>query len=305
MSQYDLTLITEQRLADPEVATPFFRQVMQDDVLLTAALEQRGLKVFRTPWDDPQFNWSRTRAALFRTPWDYYYRYDEFRSWLTQTAKRTILVNPPRSVLWNLDKKYLLELARKGIPIPSTLFIPCGSEGSLASWFQRSGWSKAVLKPCVSASAWHTFLLDASTLPTVAPVFRDLNQNNEFLLQAFQEKVPVEGERSLVIIEGQVAHAELKLASKGDFRVQEEFGGYLQSFTPSPEEAALALRAVALCPEPVLYARVDLITRNDGVPALMEMELMEPELWLRRHPDSVTRFADAIARRLSRKENFK
>ena len=116
------------------------------------------------------------------------------------------------------------------------------------------------------------------------------------MIQPFMANVLEGGEPSLLFFEGRFSHAVRKVPQPGDFRVQPEFDGILSPYHPQPDELAAAEAALVAAGEPLLYARVDLVRDADGRPVLMELEAVEPDLFLQYHPDAPARFAGAVGR---------
>ncbi len=297
--QYDIILLTESRYAAAEAAPEdwYLRQILTDDQILADALRKYGLRVARKEWADPDFDWSSTRMAVFRTTWDYFHRFAEFSSWLDRVAAQTRLLNPLEMIRWNMDKHYLLDLQAKGVPIPPTRIIHRGENIRLADLHAQCGWThiETVLKPTVSGGARHTYRLNPGNWVAHDEVLRTLLTAEDMMLQPLQKQVVEQGEVSLMVMGGRFTHAVLKVAKPGDFRVQDDFGGTVHAYTPSQEEMELAERAVAACSPAPLYARVDMIRDNDGGLAVMELELIEPELWFRLHPPAAEALAEQLA----------
>ena len=158
--QYDLTILTEDRYFDLEKTDPTIEIVKSEDLTLMKEAEALGLKVTRRTWSDRDFDWTKTNFAVFRTTWDYFTRFDEFIRWMGKASRQTHLLNPFKLAQWNLDKHYLLDLQRKGIPIVPTSFIRPLTKTTLRAELEKKGWKKnAVLKPAISGSARHTYHL--------------------------------------------------------------------------------------------------------------------------------------------------
>lgn len=291
MKNYDLVLLTDRRYVQPENITPYIRNILTEDELLTAALEKKGLKVFRTNWDNKTFDWSSTSYILFRTTWDYFDRFDEFKAWLEAIKTKTTLINPYELVQWNMDKHYLQELSEKGILIPETIFAETGSLQTLSDLCHASGWEEFVLKPAVSGAGRHTYKFDMEGVEKHEETFRSLIKEEAMLLQKFQPKVVSEGEIALMLFGGKFSHAVLKKAKSGDFRVQDDFGGSVHPYTADKEEIEFAEKAVATCPSLPVYARVDLIRNTGNELCVSEVELIEPELWMRMNEEAAPLFA--------------
>jgi len=294
MPDFDIVLLTEARYVNPENPDWYARQILEDDALLTAELEKCGLVVARKDWADPDFDWGNTRMVVFRTTWDYFNRFSEFKEWLAMAEQKTRLVNPPELIRWNWDKHYLRDLQQQGVHIPETLFIEAGKQETLHEIHQRTGWTETVLKPAIAGAARHTYRLNPNNLEAHEEVFHELIGNEAMLLQPFQRNVVEQGEMSLMVIGGKYSHAVLKRAKAGDFRVQDDFGGTATPYEPTEEEIAFAEAAVAACDLAPIYARADIIRDNDGKLALTELELIEPELWLRHRPEAARILADYL-----------
>jgi glutathione synthase/RimK-type ligase-like ATP-grasp enzyme len=298
MKQFDIVLLTESRYVNPANPDWYARQILEDDALLTVELEKFGLRVTRKDWADPDFDWGSTRMAIFRTTWDYFNRFAEFRDWLAMVEQRTKLVNPPALIRWNWDKHYLRDLNQRDIHIPETLFIETGTEESLLGIHARTGWTETVLKPAIAGAARHTYRLNENNLEAHEDIFHELTRNEAMLLQPFQRNVVEQGEISLMVIGGKFTHAVLKRAKAGDFRVQDDFGGTASAYKPTEEEIRFAEQAVTACDIAPIYARADIIRDNNGKLALTELELIEPELWLRHNPLAARLMAREIAAHL-------
>lgn len=139
MLKFDITLLTASKFLTAEKDDWYVSNILEDDRLLTDALEKRGLKVTRTNWDNPLFSWGETKFVIFRTPWDYFNRYDEFTKWLDKASTVTKFINPIEVIRWNIDKHYMLELQEAGINIPPTIFAEPGDKRSLKEIADKTG----------------------------------------------------------------------------------------------------------------------------------------------------------------------
>jgi glutathione synthase/RimK-type ligase-like ATP-grasp enzyme len=211
----------------------------------------------------------------------------------------TRLVNNAAIVRWNLDKHYLADLARRGVPVVPTRFLERGARVSLAAVLEAEGWAEGVVKPAVSGGARHTHRFDHRSAAALDVPIGSLLADEAFLVQPFEPDIMAHGEDTLVIIDGHFTHALTKRAKPGDFRVQDDHGGTVHPCTPTAEQVDVAERAIAACGDAAAYGRVDLVRRTDGTWAVMELELIEPELWLRRHPPAAAAMAAAIDARLA------
>jgi len=297
----DVALLTERRYAADSAAADdwYLANILRDDDLLIGALARRGLSAVRVDWARDDVDWSAFRTAVFRTTWDYFDRFADFMAWLERVEPLTRLCNSAAIVRWNLDKHYLRDLAARGVPVVPSLFLERGEPASLAGLLAETGWSEAVIKPCVSGAARHTYRVNRATAAAVQRVIDPLLACESFLLQPFVADVVTTGEDTLVAIAGRVTHGLRKRAKPGDFRVQDDHGGTVHHLEPSVEQVEFAERALAACDEVPAYGRVDLVRLDDGSLAVMELELVEPELWLRLHPSAAEAMATAIAARIS------
>ena len=296
----DVALLTEARFAAEAAGDDaYLANILLDDRLLAEALRARGLTSARVDWALPDVDWSRYRCAMFRTTWNYFKRFREFQAWLERAERTTRVLNTPATVRWNWDKHYLADLEAQGIPVVPSRFIERGEARSLGHILAESGWSDAIVKPCISGGAYHTYRIHAGNAAEVDEAVRGLLDDGSLMLQPFQDEIVRTGEDTLMVLGGRYTHAVRKRAKAGDFRVQDDFGGTVERLEPEPEQMELAERAMAACaraglPAPV-YGRVDMVRGNDGRFAVMELEIIEPELWLRYHPPAADVLADAIA----------
>ena len=291
----DVVILTDHRYEHPDESHWYVAQILTEERLLQQGLEARGLRTERVAWSRPGFDWSAPRAAVLRSTWDYFERFAEFSPWLDHTAAQTQLFNSPALLRWNVDKHYLRDLAAAGVNVPSTRYIEPGDTTPLAEHLAASGLRSAILKPAISGAARHTYRLDAVRAAELEPVFRSLVQQECMMLQPFLEDVLTAGELSLMVIGGRCTHAVRKIARPGDFRVQDDHGGTVHPHSPTSEEIRFAEEAVASCPSRPLYARVDAVHDAAGALSLMELELVEPELFFRFHPPAADALAAEIA----------
>jgi glutathione synthase/RimK-type ligase-like ATP-grasp enzyme len=295
----DLAILTCQDLLATRAGDGYVEQVHREDGCLSAALQERGLTTVRVDWADPAFDWRSARAALFRSTWDYFHRVPEFRAWLARIAGLTRLINPAATVAWNLDKRYLLDLQRAGVAIPETVVLLQGAQVDLPRLLDERGWPEAVIKPVVSGAARATSRVRRTSAAADQPALDQCLRAEAMLVQPFVEGVLEQGEVSVMVIDGAATHAVRKVAKPGDFRVQDDHGGTVHEHAASAEELAFATRAVASCGHEQLYARVDMARDAAGSLRLMELELIEPELFFRFQPNAADRLAEAVARVLS------
>ena len=297
----DVALLTDRRYTATEATAGdwYLGNILRDDRLLREALHRLGLSSVRVDWANPAVDWSSFRCAVFRTTWDYFDRFAEFSAWLNRVENLTALCNVISTIRWNMDKHYLRDLESRGIPVVPCRFLERGSDKPLAAILHETDWRDAVLKPCVSGAARHTYRVNHANASNIEPILRQLLTGEAMILQPFQQDVTRRGEDTLMVFNGRYSHAVRKVAKEGDFRVQDDFGGSVHDYQPTDDQVDLAERAMAVCDPLPAYGRVDMVRDNDGRLAIMELELIEPELWLRHHPAAATAFAEAIATRLN------
>jgi len=249
-------------------------------------------------WHSAGFEPSRFDLLVLRTCWDYHLRSVEFKAWLQQAATVVPVLNGIETVFWNYNKFYLLELEQNGQQIAPTVFVRGRERIQTRQWNDVLRWEKIVVKPAVSATAHKTWLFDRVSLPS-SDELKDRMQNQAFLIQEFIPEIVTGGEISFIYIDGVFSHAVLKRPASGDFRVQKDYGGTTEPFIPPRELLKDADKIAASVPQvrDSLYCRIDAVAR-DGKLVLMELELIEPELFLGLAEGAAERFAEAIIRRL-------
>ena len=265
-----------------------------DDVHAHPPLQGLGWKVSPLSWKQTETPWSEFDAVIIRSCWDYPPQVSHILLVLEKIDQLSKLANPLALVRWNLSKTYLQDLESKGIGIVPTLWADELDEDSLLSCLDRLDTVDMVIKPVVGAHGEDTFHISRSTdrdrLREVAGLFR----HRAHMVQPFMNQVITEGEFSLFYFNGKYSHSILKTPAGPEFRSQEERGATLRAARP---EARLLLRGrqalESIFPLP-LYARIDFVRDDAGEFRVMELELIEPSLYLRMHPEAPARFARAI-----------
>ncbi|HJR50900.1 MAG TPA: hypothetical protein VJ794_07325 [Gemmatimonadales bacterium] len=263
------------------------------DGLLAEALRELGATVVAAPWDAVEPARDEDVVCL-RSTWDYHLRWGEFRSWVLKFEAPGRMWNPPPTVLWNADKIYLRDLALAGIALPRTRWFEPGERPAIGALLEEWGESRAVLKPRVSATAFGTHVVSRDR-GIGEPEWAALEPSG-CLLQLFVPEIQSRGEISLVFLGGDFSHAVLKRPRAGDFRVQADFGGSLETVAPADPTVEFAAAVLAAAGRPWLYARVDLVETGGG-PVLMELELIEPDLFLTR--EGAARLARGLIKSLA------
>lgn len=274
---------------------------LDDDApLLEDALRRRGVEPGTCVWDDAAVDWSAWDLAVLRSTWDYPSRRDAFVRWAAHVDAVGTLRNRPAVVAWNSDKRYLLELADRGVAIvPSTILAP-GEQIALPT---DGGF---VVKPTVSAGSQDTARYPAGASEPARTHVEHLHaQGRAVLIQPYLDRVDDDGETAVIHLGGTFSHA----VRKGPILAgaPETVGGLfaaeqIDRRAPDDREltaADVALDAVPFDRQDLLYARVDLLPDRDGAPLVLEVELVEPSLFLRHDDAAAERFASAIVRCLA------
>jgi hypothetical protein len=275
-------------------------QLNDDDRLLQSALAALGIDAAPAVWDSAAERWGDYQIVLVRSCWDYHRRLDEFLAWLAVLERSgTAVWNPAPLLRWNSHKRYLRDLSARGVPIVPTRWLGRGERVRLADLLAELGWRDAVVKPAVSASASGTWRTTPATAVYDQARLEALLAAGDVLVQPLVAAVAAPGEWSLVFLGGHFSHAVLKRPAAGDYRVQWEFGGSAESAIPGAHLVADAERALAAAPGGALYARVDGVEQG-GRLVLMELELIEPHLFLAWSAPAASRLAAAVRAALTR-----
>ena len=268
-----------------------------DDHLAIAPFRAQGWAVDVVSWHNTEVSWSDYEAVIIRSPWDYMLHPDAFLAALeTIEASHALLLNPLSMVRWNLDKTYLRDLEADGIPIVPTLWGTQLTAVAVEEAFSVFQTPEIILKPQISGGAYHTYRISETAWKNEAATFINTFPKRPFMLQPFLATVLTEGEYSLFYFGGQFSHAIQKRPKLADFRVQEEHGGLIEAHQPNEALLAAGERVMRTLKTPLLYARVDFIrlAQNQDQFLVMELELIEPSLYLRKDHASAIRFADAF-----------
>jgi hypothetical protein len=284
-----------------------------DDQRVLGPLRARGVDVEIAVWDDPTVDWAAYDLAVLRCPWDYSLRHEEFLAWASGVPR---LANPVDLVAWNIDKRYLIQVAAAGVPVIPTSWLSPGDTAFPGGTASRDGaaWTPPddgewVVKPAISAGSRNTgryrMSVPAERDLVAVHVARLLAAGRVVLVQPYLSAVDDVGETGLVFFNGVFSHAIRKNAmldgpdtgGGGLFRPE-----LISARTASSVEIATAEAALRVVPTPAgrppLYARVDLIPGSRGEPVVIEVEVTEPSLFLGWSEPAAGRFADAVAARL-------
>ena len=270
----------------------------EDDQHFARALERRGVQVCAAAWDDPAAAWSSAAAVVIRSTWDYHLRRADFLAWVARVSAATTLYNDARAVRWNSHKRYLAEIARRGVPVIDTVFASVGSNLDLAAVAREHGWRDVVVKPAVSASAHETRRFDVPDRAEGQAHLDRLLATRDMMVQPHLAALAEQGELSLLFARGRFTHAVRRRSALVDGHVMPKSAG-AEAPAAAIECAARVLEAAGaltgVSPNDMLYSRVDLAaTGSDYV--LLELELIEPSLFLVHAPNEAEAFAAALVK---------
>jgi len=287
--------MTQPRIAIATCAD--YPELKGDDELLCEALGERGCEAESVVWDEKGVEWGKFDLCLVRSTWDYHDKYEEFLAWTQRVEATAALHNPAALIAWNSNKTYLRQLDDTGVPTVPTLWVERGSAIDLGHALSERDWDEVVVKPAVD--------LGAKNLHRVQPgdeansALASVLARSNAMVQPFLPSLESEGELSLIYIEGSFSHAVHKHPAKGDFRVQSIWGGTMAASEAEAQHLEIAQRALVQLKDPPLYARIDLVNDLAGQPALIELELIEPNLYLSTHQAAAKHLANAVISQLS------
>ena len=294
MKEFDVVLLTDSRYVNPSKIDPYIENVLKEDGLVMEGLEKLNLRTIKKDWNDTNFNWSSTKSAIFRSTWDYFDQFSNFRNWLDLVKDQCYLINPYQQINWNLDKHYLIDLQKLDLPIVESVFVSKKTNLNLETISKSKNWKDIVIKPTISGAARHTYLLKNDEIKNFQEKWLSLTSMEDFMVQEFQNNILSSGEIAVMLFGGKYSHSVLKKAKKGDFRVQDDFGGSVEKINPSLEIIQLAEKTIKSLKTIPIYARVDIIFDNNNRPVISELELIEPELWFRFKEESAYKLAEII-----------
>ena len=283
------------------ITASFLPSLYEDDRLAATGLFERGITVTPVIWDTttPE-RLSQFDAVVMRSPWDWVRRREDFRAFLSSLDRvEAPVFNCPGVMQRFADKLYLLDLAKRGIRVPPTFALEQSELDRVPGLMEEQGWHEAVLKPAFTAGAYDTyrFARHRATEAVAEAVAVPLEARERWLVQPYLPDI-MQGELSFMFFDGVFSHAVKKVPPPGEWRVHELHGGGIEPIDVSDEYVSQASAMLAAAAPATLYGRVDCVV-VDGSLTLMELELVEPELFFRFEPQAAARFAEALVRRLS------
>jgi glutathione synthase/RimK-type ligase-like ATP-grasp enzyme len=272
-----------------------FGDFVSDAELSFEPLAELGWHAEMVPWRDPDIDWSDYDLVYICTPWDYQDNVDEFLNVLEKIdASPATLVNSIDLVHWNLEKNYLGDLELRGAAIVPSLFCDKFDSAAVSTWFEAHRSDKVVVKPLVGANADHITVVNKPVSEEAVASLRETYSSRPFFVQPFMERIVSEGEYSTFFFNGEYSHAILKKPAADDFRTQEEHGAEILSVAAPQALIDTAHDVVALVEPRPVYVRADFVSNERDEFLVMELELIEPSLYLRTDPGSAARFARAM-----------
>ena len=269
-----------------------------DDPLVVEPLRRLGHEAEFVPWQ-AALDWRKYDGVVIRTTWDYQDHLAAFLRVLQEIETQSRLANPLEIVKWNADKKiYLQDIEKRGGRIVPTIWSDSRIDNRwIQEWFGQLQTDEIIVKPTIGANAQHTFRLNRAEED--GDVLSKVFAKRSYMVQPFMRSIVEEGEFSLFYFNGEYSHAILKTPKAGDFRVQEEHGGIIRSTKPSVDLSVTGEKIMKCISPTPLYARVDFVRTEAGEFAVVELELIEPSMYLRQAEHAPQMFAEAIHRWLS------
>jgi len=268
---------------DPDLDIPFAQECAQ----------RLGLDLDFVNWHH-EINWANYDAAIIRSTWDYVPVRDEFVDWIKNLSKLIPVFNSAEIIEWNTNKKYLIELDKLGIPTIPTKYISQGEniDPILTEMFVHS--KDLAIKPTVGAGA--RLAGKATSIEQAKKLVDVIHENNRIaMVQPYLESVDKEGEKAVIIIDGQISHVAIKVPAltQGGHGDAAEVG----VLTAEIIDFVNNLKEKLVFWNELLYARVDVV-RMDNKLVLMELELTEPWLFMQFRPESADLLFKALQKRV-------
>lgn len=244
---------------------------------LVPAFAAKGMMLDLIPWRGAAEQADDYDAMLPLLVWDYFEGNEAaFTAEMAKVDAKTKLFNNFKTLKWNANKAYLDELEAEGAPVISTITVDRVTETGVARAFEELGTDTLVIKPQIGGGAWRQVLYkkgDPFPSKTELPP-------ESAMIQAFLPSVTEEGEYSFLYFGGQFSHGLIKRPKKGDYRIQSLYAGTEETYQPNAQERTSAREVLNALDFTPLYARVDLLRGRDGKLKLIELEMIEPYLYL-------------------------
>lgn len=292
--------------------------LIDGEKLLLKAFQNQGVIPHEVPWDKVGVNWKNFDLVILRTCWNYHTKISQFLAWLDLLENQKIKVfNPINIIKWNINKRYLLDLEKMGIPIVPTLMLNKETIRDLMKIIYQAGWKEVIIKPTIGASSYKivriktealrhlkgnqlalseaeadSFQVEESDKSKVTGSIKEILKDSDLIIQPFLTEIQTEGEYSFIFFNKIYSHTILKKPKRGEFRTQPELGGTEIAINPDPDLLIQAKNIMEKIPFPLLYARVDCVVINEKL-HLMELELTEPYLYFEKKAGAAENFVRA------------
>ena len=269
------------------------------DKLLIEPMKNIGWIAEEISWRNENVNWSDYDSVIVRSTWDYQNDSEKFIGVLEKINGVSHLENDLDLMKWNMNKNYLFDLEQKGVKIVDTIWERKFNRNLAHEYFEKLDTDEIIIKPNISANADNTFRLTREKLDKNLGQLEKIFTAREFMVQPFLNSIIEEGEYSLFFFDAKFSHSVLKKPKENDFRVQEEHGGDIQPFKVSSELILIAENTIKKLSIIPLYGRVDLVRTKENEFALIELELIEPSLYLNKDDQSPAKFVKAFEERIT------
>ncbi len=283
------------------LATYKFITDSDEDLPLVKFLTERGFYASLEVWDDPKVNWKQYDVVIIKSTWDYHEKLADFHVWIGQlTSDHVTVINPPEAIKGNSDKQYLLKFQAHGFPVVPSRLLSKEMDFDLLPYFDTFQTDELVVKPCVSLGAQNVFQFRKEDIRIFEAELRGLLANGNYLIQPLIKEMKTEGEWSLIFFNGTYSHSVLKKPLQGDFISNH---GTRHLAEPKADYVKVAKTFVDRFASDCLYVRVDgVVTSGDFL--LMELELIEPYLYLSYVPDhkAYIRYYEALCTYMGNKD---
>ena len=269
------------------------------DKLLIEPMKNLGWIAEEVSWRNENVNWSDYASVIVRSTWDYQNDSEKFIGVLEKINCVSHLENDLDLMKWNMNKNYLFDLEENGVRIVDTIWERKFNRNLAHEYFNKLDTDEIIIKPNISANADNTFRLTREKLDKNLGQLEKIFTAREFMVQPFLNSIIEEGEYSLFFFNGKFSHSVLKKPKENDFRVQEEHGGDIQPFKVSSKLILIAENIIKKLSTIPLYGRVDLVRTKENEFALIELELIEPSLYLNKDDQSPAKFVKAFEERIT------
>lgn len=265
--------------------------MVPDEVELLSVFENAGVNFDVIIWD--QVDWTQYKNVLIRTPWDYSEKSELFLQKISKAMQANVnIIHSPDIIRWNMDKKYLIELSSK-MKVVRTECVEQFDPQTAASYFKVLGVNDLVFKPKIGAGGRDTFKVGIKDDLSVL----DGLKKQSVLIQPYISSISEIGEYSFIFFDGEFSHAVLKKVKEGEFRVQDDHGGTVSGYEPNEDEVLQIKKMLNALKYKTVYARVDVV-KHEGQFLLMEMEIIEPELFFRFSKNGMENFVNAVKKNM-------